>query len=496
MQVVWFKRDLRLADHRPLWEASRRGPCLCLYIYEPQLLHSPEFDASHLLFINQSLQELASQLRRVGGQLAIRHGTVPEVLDELHHQHGIEALLSHEETGNSITYARDLQVAAWAKRLGIEWNEFPQSGVIRKLRSRDGWAKRREYFLKQPLAPTPTSITCPRYVDSGRLQSAEELGLTPTNKEHLQAGGVAEANQVLSSFLEYRGQDYSSSMSSPVTAFEGCSRLSPYIAWGCLSVKQIVQELGQRRSELRDAKAAGEHIGNWQKSLRSFESRLSWHCHFMQKLEDEPEIEFQNMSRAYDGLREDEFDPGRFEAWCEGRTGYPLVDACMRALLRGSWINFRMRAMLVSFASYHLWLHWRPTAVFLARHFLDFEPGIHFSQFQMQSGTTGINTVRIYSPIKQVHDQDPEGKFIRAYVPELAAVPNEYIAEPHKMPLSLQGKVGCVLGKDYPRPIVEHATAYRQARERIYAVRRESSARNQAKEIMRKHGSRKRPTRS
>ncbi len=168
----------------------------------------------------------------------------------------------------------------------------------------------------------------------------------------------------------------------------------------------------------------------------------------------------------------------------------------MRALHEQSWINFRMRAMLVSFASYHLWLHWRPTAVYLAKHFLDFEPGIHFSQFQMQSGTTGINTVRIYSPIKQVEDHDPNGSFIRKFVPELSAVPDEFLSEPHKMPLSVQSKVGCRIGSDYPKPIVEHRAAYRLARERIFSVRRKAEAREEASAVLKRHGSRKRPLRN
>ncbi len=213
----------------------------------------------------------------------------------------------------------------------------------------------------------------------------------------------------------------------------------------------------------------------------------------MQKLEDEPSLEFENMCHAYDGLREPNFNQDYFVAWCEGQTGYPMVDACMRSLLKTGWINFRMRAMLVSFASNHLWLHWRPTAVFLARHFLDFEPGIHFSQFQMQSGTTGINTVRIYSPIKQAIDQDPNGIFIRHHVPELKNVPLAYLAEPHKMPQDLQKSVGCVVGRDYPAPIVDHATAYRQARERLGALRRKDQTRQAAKKVLFKHGSRKRP---
>lgn len=491
VQVVWFKRDLRVQDHEPLLRAASVGPCVCLYVYEPEIFNSAEFDTSHLIFINQSLAELDQELQQRGAWLTYRVGRMPDVLDELQQTVGIDAILSHEETGNRITYDRDLRVARWAKRHGVSWLEIPQNGVIRRLDSRDGWSKRREQFMSQPLSPAPELIQPVVELDAGRIHTPINLGLPVTCKTDLQAGGSQAARNTLDSFLDQRGQEYSSEMSSPVTAAQSCSRLSTYLAWGCISMRQVVHALRQRQAELRDLKSHGVSIGDWSKSLRAFESRLSWHCHFMQKLEDEPEIEFQNMSRVYDGLREIEFNEEYFTAWCEGRTGYPMVDACMRALLQHSWINFRMRAMLVSFASYHLWLHWRRPAVFLARHFLDFEPGIHFSQFQMQSGTTGINTVRIYSPIKQVADHDPTGKFIRAFVPELANVPDKFLAEPHKMPLSTQDQVGCIVGQHYPQPIVEHTVAYKAARDRIYAVKKMEASRQEARRVHQKHGSRK-----
>lgn len=492
MQVVWFKRDLRLDDHWPLVNAVASGPTLCLYVYEPEIIGSDEFDSSHLQFINQSLSQLDHKLRALNSRLTYRFGSMPDVLSALHATHPITALWSHQETGNRVTYDRDLRVSNWTRDRQIPWREIPQNGVVRRLKSRDGWAKQRTRFLKQPLAEMPSEITHPSEVPAGSNQPPEALGLTATSKTKLQAGGETHALETLKSFLTDRGQDYSTEMSSPVTAVDACSRLSTYLAWGCISIRRVVRELQDRQGQLRELRDTGEPVGGWLKSLRAFESRLSWHCHFMQKFEDEPELEFSNMSPVYDGLRENEFNQRHFDSWCTAQTGYPMVDACMRALHQHSWINFRMRAMLVSFASYHLWLHWRPTAVYLARHFLDFEPGIHYSQFQMQSGTTGINAIRIYSPIKQVKDQDPTGKFIRHFVPELAAVPERNLAEPHKMSLAEQSKSGCQIGKDYPHPIVEHAAAYKVAKDRMFAVRKHASAREDADRVFRKHGSRKR----
>jgi deoxyribodipyrimidine photo-lyase len=496
MHVVWFKRDLRVQDHRPLVEAAKRGPVLCLYVYEPELLGSPELGALHYTFIHESLVELRKNLRRLGADLTVRRGSLPDVLDALHRDHSITALYSHRETGNRITYERDLRVADWTAARGIPWRQWNQFGVIRRLKTRDGWAGRWAHFMSKPILEAPESLCPYRGVRVEDLRTPHELGLEGATQVDVQPGGEREAHALLDSFLTERGAGYRFEMSSPVHAGTSCSRLSPYLSWGNISMKTVYQRARARSLEVKNLKKEGAPIDpRWPQSLSSFQSRLRWHCHFMQKLEDEPDIEFHAMNRALDDLRKDAFRQDYFDAWAAGQTGYPLVDACMRALHQTGWINFRMRAMLMSFASYHLWLYWRPSALHLAKCFLDFEPGIHFSQAQMQSGITGINAVRIYSPIKQVLDQDPEGVFIRQYVPELEAVPTEYIAEPQKMPGALQQKIGCVIGKDYPEPIVEHGIVYGEARKRIYAARTKAEARAESTRVYEKHGSRRRPSR-
>ncbi len=497
-QLVWFKRDLRITDHRPLVEAARRGPVIPLYVYEDAMLRADDAAARHLSFINECLAELDEALRSRGGALVCRTGDVIEVLEDWRRTAGVRHLWSHEETGNDVSFRRDRAVAEWCRRHNIAWTEFPQNGVVRRLSSRDGWAGRWARRMTESILPPPETIHFHPSVRGPFVpREPSGLGLPHDSCPGRQRGGRRVALDLQESFLHRRGTRYRKEMSSPVTAVESCSRLSPYLAHGCLSIREAYQAARERREELNEWKKNGGTVeAGWFGSLQSYLGRLRWHCHFMQKLEDEPSIEFRNFSRAFDGMRENDWNEEFFQAWCAGRTGYPLIDAVMRCLAETGWINFRMRAMIMSFASYHLWLHWRKPSLHLARVFTDYEPGIHYSQCQMQSGVTGINTVRIYSPIKQVADQDPDGHFIRQWVPELEGVPREHIAEPHRMSTMEQSLFGCRIDRDYPAPLVDHATAYRSAQRRIFAARQTAEARTEASRVQQKHGSRKGRTRS
>jgi deoxyribodipyrimidine photo-lyase len=490
INVVWLKRDLRLADHAPLREACARGDVLVVYVVEPELLAAPERDPAHIHFAAESLAELRDGLRALGSELVILRGDLPGTFDALRRWRPISGLFSHQETGDGATYARDRRVKAWCRQWGIPWHESVQTGVVRGLRSRDGWSSRWNQTMAAPLLEAPERIPATPLdgLSPSAIPTTLELGLPPSTKTDAQKGGEAAARATLRSFFGTRGQSYADGLSSPVSAGDACSRLSPYLAFGNLSMRQVVRALERRQ---RDAAADRSPRGAaWRRSLEAFGGRLRWHCHFMQKLEDEPRLEFENLSRACDGLRESEFRPERFEAWARGETGFPMVDACMRALLATGWINFRMRAMLMSFASYDLWLHWRQPGLHLARHFLDYEAGIHWPQVQMQSGTTGINTLRMYSPTKQLADHDPTGVFVRQWLPALRHVDDRYLAEPWRMPLELQQRAGCVIGRDYPFPIVNHAEAIAHAKRRLAEVRQPAEARNEAQQILFKHGSR------
>ncbi|MGB0152614.1 MAG: deoxyribodipyrimidine photo-lyase/cryptochrome family protein [Verrucomicrobiales bacterium] len=500
-QVVWFKKDLRISDHRPLVHAAENGPVLALYVYENRLLGAKDFSGRHLKFLNDCLAELQAGLQSLGGELALHRGEVIDSLQSILEEVGSFHLWSHEETGNDLSFQRDIEVGKWCEANGVLWTEIPQFGVVRRLENRDGWSTRWNSRMSEPLTPCPSPDELKflaSEIPGNLLQGTDKLAFPEaTGTLNLQQGGRSHALRLQDSFLESRGQHYQKEMSSPLSAESACSRLSPYLAFGCVSMREVYQTARDYRAELYELKREGETIApGWLGSLKSYLGRLRWHCHFMQKLEDEPSIEFRNFSRSCDGLRENEWNQEWHEAWCEGHTGYPMVDAAMRYLQHTGWINFRMRAMLVSFSSYHLWNHWKKPAHHLARLFTDYEPGIHYSQIQMHSGVTGINTVRIYSPIKQAEDQDPSGDFIRRWVPELEGVPAPLLLKPETLTSMEQSLYGCRIGKDYPAPIVDHSIAYHAARTRMYQLRGRRKSREEAAHIQAKHGSRKRGSRS
>jgi deoxyribodipyrimidine photo-lyase len=484
--VVWFKRDLRLHDHAALCAAARRGPVLCLYIVEPGLWATPDAARQHYHFTLESLRDLYRALRQLGGQLHVVTGAALAVLARLHALAPFDSLYSHEETGNDASYRRDRSVARWCRSAGVLWQEFPQFGVVRRLADRDHWQRQWDDFVARPCLAAPPALHCrPLPWIEPPPPGADALGLPPEEPAQRQRGGRHAGLAILEDFLVDRSARYRGGISSPLSAPTACSRLSPYLASGCLSLREIVHATRRQLAALAPS-AARQRAG-----LTAFISRLYWHCHFIQKLESEPTLEYRNLHRGYNGLREDDWNSQHFSALTAGRTGWPLVDACVAMLRETGWINFRMRAMLVSVAAYPLWLHWRPVGLWLARQFLDYEPGIHWPQMQMQAGTTGINVPRIYNPLKQARDHDPHGHFVRRWLPYLRQVPDAWLFEPWRMPAELQVRHGLRPGVDIPLPPVDLEAATRAARARLFAMRADPAVRAAKASIVERHGSRK-----
>ncbi|SLN34946.1 Cryptochrome-like protein cry2 [Roseovarius gaetbuli] len=475
--ICWFKRDLRVCDHPALARAAALGPVIALYIIEPEAWAQPDASGRHYAFLQECLEGLRDELAKIGLPLTLRVGDAVGTLEDLRRTHGIRHLISHEETGNGWSFERDRRVGAWAKAQGVAWRELAQCGVVRRLKGRDHWQATWNAFIAVPLVAPVQACRAVEGVASDAPPKAAELGVNDACPMR-QSGGRARALRALDSFLTTRGRSYRRAMSSPLEGARACSRLSPHLALGTMSIREVVA--ATKASPARDAQWAG--------AIRSFQARLAWRDHFIQKLEDEPMIEHRCLHPAYEGLRPLIPDAARLAAWDRGETGLPFVDACMRALNATGWLNFRMRAMLMAVASYHLWLDWRSTGPILARRFTDYEPGIHWPQVQMQSGTTGINTIRIYNPVKQGLDQDPSGTFTRRWLPELAEVPDAHL----QTPWTWEGAAR-LLGHSYPAPVVDPVAAARHAREVVWGLRRAHKSDAETARIVTRHASRKRP---
>ena len=490
VSLVWLRRDLRLADNPALAQAKADGrPIIFLFHLDSERLERHDVDGIHIQWELDCLDNLREEIERKGGVVLFRFGQILNSLNEFHLQYNIHTIYGNEESGLQWSWNRDKSVASWCNENGVLFEEFPSNGVIRRLRSRDDWKALRDRRIDSSLVEAPLRIRAPENAQSDEIPHASELGFEvrelqqrPVPRRICSHGYIVLIPRRTRAWIPER-------MSSPISGEVMCSRLS-HLSTGCISIRQIFYHTKRKQRRIKTNPRSAENRG-WSGSLSSFQSRLAWHCHFMQRLEAEATLDEQSMNPELDALLERPFDEEKFRAWSEGTTGWPFF-ACMRYLRATGWINFRMRAMLQSVASYTLWLPWRVSGAHLARQFLDYEPGIHWSQIQMQSGVTGINSVRAYSILKQSQDQDPDGEFIKRWVHELKDVPSEHIHEPWLMSDEEQRETSCIIGTDYPEPIVDEKVTRKEGISQAYKAKSDAEAKLRSKQVYLVHGSRKR----
>ena len=472
--IVWLKRDLRIQDHQPFFEAENaKEEYLSIYIYEPSLISHPDSSLRHLQFTYHSILEMNKKLKEYNREVLIYNAESIDVFKQLAEEFNLGTVFSYQETGILKTWKRDKEISNFLDNSNVIWKEFQKDGIIRGIKNRNNWDKKWYNYIKQ------NTITN-HYTQFKGEKIKPKFNLTESLEKKLkeypilfQKPGEFFAWKYLKSFCDNRGKNYGLHISKPKESRRSCGRISPYLAFGNISIKQVYLFVIQH-----------SNYNFYKRSFNGLLTRLKWNNHFIQKFESECDYETRCINKGYEVLNYSNNEK-LINAWKEGLTGFPLVDACMRCLKDTGWINFRMRAMLVSVFCLHFDCDWRKGVYHLANLFLDYEPGIHYTQFQMQAGTTGINTVRMYNPIKQSKDHDPEGIFIKEWVTELKNIPIEFIHEPWKM-TELDKEFNNV-NLNYPKPVVDLEKSGRIARKKIWGQRKDPIVKKENNRILNLH---------
>ena len=462
--LIILNRNLRLHDNPAMHFGSLRSNYLVIYLYDKTYWKGNGKSMRQLKFSNDCLAELNDGLKKFDSKVNIFEGTFNDL--KIWIKKNFNDFFIHINHCTDIKYFRD-GFSKFTDSFPGKINVYNDFGLQLNNFDRDSWSRNWNKIMDSQILENPKKSKLKLDTKLLNFSSfSNKVKNSLVNLDNIQKGGSSQAYQLLESFLSERCKDYRVKMSSPIQSEQSCSRLSPHFTFGSISIREVYQILNKYYSKSQN-----------KSDLYSFKKRLYWHCHFIQKLHTEPELEFYSMHRMCDQLRLEQ-DDELIDKWFNGETGFPFLDACMKYLHRYGWINFRMRAMIMSFASYNLWQPWQKTSPLLAQLFTDYEPGIHISQVQMQSGVTGINLPRIYSVSKQSHDHDPDAIWIKNILPQLSEVDPSLIHASE-------------LNDLYIPKIIDLKSSAKDARERVWGIRKSKEFRKEAAVVYNKHGSRR-----
>ena len=462
-KIIWHRYDLRLMDNKALSEAGKEA--LPVYIFDPNWLENDLVSDTRIEFVLECLKDINRQYQVKGSRITLLYGDPIEELQKL------------KDEGYDIYFNKDANHfrQSMEKEAREQFQGFSDDGTVRnKEGTRKNWkANAKNYMNNKPL-DLPEKFKENKLKSQISLDEIREKHEINPRKKKFGKGGTEEASRRLEKFLD-NIENYPSSISSPSKAEKYTSHLSPYFRYGCISIRQAYRHAIYRARNSEDGD-----------KFKMFTDRLHWNLNFSQKIEDNPDLFKQSVNPVFRDLYRDKRDEEKVKAWKQGKTGYPLVDASMRALVETGWINFRMRAMCATFFSYILKQWWKEGADFYYKHLIDADVAINYYQWQMHSGLVGVHKHRIYNPTKQIRDNDPEGKFIKKYVPELRSLSPEQIVKPWEMSENEQKNTGVKIGRNYPKPIVDHRTESRKAQKFFKAKKGSAHAAFKDDEVWRK----------
>lgn len=457
INIVWFTNDLRLDDHAPLYYAAQAElPVLLLYCFDPQLLQHPTFGSRHGWFTLQSLQELQLQLHPFGHIMYTPHIEIRTALELLaDHYQILNVFLQKPQAAMQHVRQQHHSAQQFCQQNNILWQTFNQAGLFDEVINTPDWeAKWKADMLQMPYGVNLTELTTLKLPPA----IAAALNARPIPKEFkkgekpflpdasLQAPGPGNAARLLNTFVQTRASGYRSLRKLAFAAQMASGRISAHLAFGNISARQVYQHIKQARA-----------TSSFPAELTAFADNLKLRSFCLQQFSLHPNMEYENLNYVVNGIRI-KWNETQFEKFTEAKTGFPLTDAAVLCLKQTGYLNHRLRALLASFVTLHLWLDWRKAAPWFARHMTDFEPGIFYWYMQIVSGCTGVFPAWVANPTREARKIDPHGLFIRQWLPQFRQVPDALCGNPQAMSALEQKMYHCEPGKNYPFMMISPET--------------------------------------